>query len=167
MAVTGGANACTGGSPPVVQSMGCGAKARCTAVATRASSGTGSSGRFGGSSAATAGQPVAAASAEDFVAPAMFWSGFGAYKGYAWQGKWYMCPSTAAFMYQAVGDNCRVYTSGLLCVQFDNEVPLQVVMAQVTVSDGSSTQTVTSRISMWNQAIVTRPVGLPASCIAA
>ena len=167
VAVTGGANACTGGSPPVVQSMGCGANGRCTAVAPRASSGIGS-GRFEGASAATAGQPAAAASSdEDFVAPATFWNGFGAYKGYAWLGRWYMCPITAAFRYQAVGDNCRVYTSGLLCVQFDNEVPLQVVMAQATVSDSSSTQTVTSRISMWNQASATRPAGLPASCIAA
>ena len=72
VAVIGGANACIGvARAPVVMNMGCGVNTRCTANASRASSGVGS-GSFEGPAAGTIGKPAAAATGEDFVAPTMF-----------------------------------------------------------------------------------------------
>jgi len=145
-------------------------------------------------SAAAAGMEpaaAAAAAAEDSVVPAHHWSGFGGNKGYyygsswyaskmpkwysvqtsgfmyTWQGKWYTSPTRAASSFQSVGDSCRVSNTGMVCVQFSNAQPMQLATAQVTVSDNSSSQSVTSRISIWNQASATRPAGVPDYCVGA
>jgi len=134
---------------------------------------------------------AAAAAAEDSVVPAHYWSGFGGNKGYyygsswyasqmpkwysvqtsgfmyTWQGKWYTSPTRAASSFQSVGDSCRVSNTGMVCVQFSQTAPMELATAQVTVSDNSSSQSVTSRISIWNQASATRPAGVPDYCVGA
>ena len=134
---------------------------------------------------------AAAAAAEDSVVPAHHWSGFGGKRGYSfasswyaskmpkwysvqtsgfmytWQGRWFTSPTRAASSFQSVGDSCRVSNTGMVCVQFSNAQPMQLATAQVTVSDNSSSQSVSSRISIWNQASATRPAGVPDYCVAA
>jgi hypothetical protein len=145
-------------------------------------------------SAAAAGvEPAAAAAAaaEASVVPAHHWSGFGGNKGYyfgsswyasqmpAWystqsgsfmythKGKWFSCPTRPASGFQAVGDDCRVSNTGMVCVQFSNAEPMRLVTAQVAVSDNSSSQTVISRITVWNPASATQPAGVPDYCVGA
>jgi len=194
--VTGGNNPCHPARASSVR-CGAGARTSCTAFVGRPSGGTGStavatSPNAAGVLSAAAGSPeVAAAAADDSVVPAHFWTGVGGYQGYyygspwsafqlprwfsrqyngfvyIWKGRWYMCPTMLSGAFQSVGDHCRVSNTGMVCVQFDDDVPVQLVTAQVTVSDKSSSQTVTSRISIWNQASATRPAGVPKNCIAA
>ena len=281
VAITGGANACTGGSAPGASSTGCGAGAGTSRTATTRTGGTGSTsstsstsrpasgtstGRMywsgGGVAAAVDVQPqgrrllevaldpveegrvlqqrqqpgaatqlpdamtafsqlakagheaneaagatvakiasaaaggmepaaAAAAAAEDSVVPAHFWGGFGGSRGfylgnswyasrmprwysaqnngfmYTWQGNQFTAPTRPASTFQAVGDNCRVSNAGMVCVQFSNAEPMRLVTAQVTVRDSSGSQSVTSRISVWNQASATRPAGVPDYCVGA
>jgi hypothetical protein len=135
---------------------------------------------------------AAAAAGNDSAATALFWGMFPGYRGYAvysspwpafqlptqfstqyngfiypWQARRYSCPTTPHVSFQAQGLNCKVASPGTLCVQFDGNVPLQLVTAQVTMSDKNLRRRVTSRITMWNPASATRPAGVPANCIAA
>ena len=196
VAVAGGANPCRPARASSVR-CGAGARTSCTATVFRPSGGTGSTVVAASPNAASvvsaaAGPPeVAAAAVDNSVVPAHFWTGVGGYQGYyygspwsafqlprwfsrqyngfvySWKGRWYMCPTMTSGAFQAVGDHCRVSNTGMVCVQFADDVPVQLVTAQVTVSDKSSSQTVTSRISIWNQASATRPAGVPKKCIAA
>jgi hypothetical protein len=132
---------------------------------------------------------AAAAAAEELAVPACFWGGFGGSRGYFLNGPWYVSrmPSwyswnSNLFMYtyrdnrftcntgfssglRALGASCRVVNTGMLCVQFANSAPMDLVTAQVTMSDGISSQTVVVRITVWNEASVMRPYWVPTYCV--
>jgi hypothetical protein len=103
-----------------------------------------------------------------FQMPHWFEKHQGAFR-YTWLDSWYICPKTPAARFQAVGNNCRVSTSGMVCVHFDDAVPMQLVIVQETVTGYKSTSSrvMNFTIAMWNPASATRPNGLPSYCIGA